>query len=190
MNPCGTNPELTTEQGKGEKEHRAMTITLTNEQARHLTLEAQSAEDIMTPHVTAIEQTASINEAVRLLADKGFSGLPVVDAGGQAVGVLTRADIVAHDCEGAEDLSAPQAGDPLYRVARKAPRRTDDDQPAKERVKDIMNPVIFSVARDTPVNIVVDAMLGLNVHRLFVTDSNETVVGVISTLDILRHLKR
>jgi CBS domain-containing protein len=35
---------------------------------------------------------------------------------------------------------------------------------------------------------VVEDMLGLKVHRLFVVDGNGILVGVISALDVLRHL--
>ena len=36
---------------------------------------------------------------------------------------------------------------------------------------------------------VVSDMLGLHVHRLFVVDAAGVLVGVISTMDVLRHLK-
>jgi len=53
-----------------------------------------------------------------------------------------------------------------------------------------MTPVVFSVARDTPANLVVDALLSMGIHRIFVTDEAGEVIGVISTTDILRYLRR
>ena len=32
-------------------------------------------------------------------------------------------------------------------------------------------------------------MLGLRVHRLFVVDKDSTLVGIITTMDVLKHLK-
>jgi len=48
--------------------------------------------------------------------------------------------------------------------------------------------VVFSVTPDTPSRQVVEEMLRLLVHRLFVVDRAGVLVGVISTIDILRGL--
>jgi len=48
---------------------------------------------------------------------------------------------------------------------------------------------LFSVRTDTPADKVIEQMLALNVHRLFVVDAANVLVGVISALDIVRHLR-
>jgi CBS-domain-containing membrane protein len=53
-----------------------------------------------------------------------------------------------------------------------------------------MTPVVFSVTPDTPAPEVVRQMLDWNVHHLFVIDNSQVLVGVISTLDVLKHLHR
>src|SRR5437868_3767311 len=67
------------------------------EAAPRLVLEAGTAADLMTPNPVSIRDTATLAEAVSLLTDKGISGAPVIDDAGRPVGVLSRADIVAHD---------------------------------------------------------------------------------------------
>jgi CBS domain-containing protein len=52
-----------------------------------------------------------------------------------------------------------------------------------------MTPVVFSVSPEAPARRVVGDMLGLKVHRLFVVGSDGVLVGVISALDVLRHLR-
>ena len=47
-------------------------------------------------------------------------------------------------------------------------------------VCDIMTPVVFSVLPDTSVEQVIEDMLGLKVHQLFVVDRDGILVGVIS----------
>ncbi len=56
------------------------------------------------------------------------------------------------------------------------------------RVRDVMTPVVFTVGLRTPAAKVVEQMLSLRVHRLFVVDDDLALVGVVSTLDVLRHL--
>ena len=56
-------------------------------------------------------------------------------------------------------------------------------------VADLMTPAVFSVSEDTPVQRVISDMVGLRVHRLFVVDKDGTLVGIITTMDVLKHLK-
>ena len=56
------------------------------------------------------------------------------------------------------------------------------------RVRDIMTPVVFSVTPETPARKVVEDMLALKVHRLFVVSSDGVLIGVVSALDVLKHL--
>jgi CBS domain-containing protein len=52
-----------------------------------------------------------------------------------------------------------------------------------------MTPAVFSVAPDAPARRVVGDMLALRVHRLFVSDTSGVLLGVISALDVLNHLR-
>jgi CBS domain-containing protein len=52
-----------------------------------------------------------------------------------------------------------------------------------------MTPVVFSVSPKTPAHKVVEQIVDLKVHRLFVVDDDGILVGVISALDILRRLE-
>jgi CBS-domain-containing membrane protein len=57
------------------------------------------------------------------------------------------------------------------------------------QVRDIMTPVVFTVLLDAPARQVVEQMLSLKVHHLFVVDEDRALVGVISSLDVLRRLR-
>jgi predicted transcriptional regulator len=156
----------------------------------HLRLEAQTAEDMMVRHVVGINQDWTVQEAAELLTERGISGAPVLDESGRAIGVVTRADIVAHNSGPVQFLSGLKVRPSNVRLqaVKVEPETTPAADAPEKRVRDIMNPVVFSVSRDTPARSVVDAMLCLGVHRLFVTDATDKVLGVISTLDILRRL--
>jgi CBS domain-containing protein len=52
-----------------------------------------------------------------------------------------------------------------------------------------MTPAVFSVAPDAPARRVIDDMVALKVHRLFVSDANGVLIGVISALDVLAQLR-
>jgi CBS domain-containing protein len=153
---------------------------------RHLTLEATTAADLMTPDVVSIKEGATIPEAVALLTEKGLGAVPVMGEDGRPVGVLSRTDIVAYDC--GEYGSGGAEPEPDITWDGKQSRVISVEEVGTPLVRDIMTEVVFSVAPETPAATVIDAMLTLGVHRLYVTGPEGEVRGVVSTTDVLRHL--
>jgi CBS domain-containing protein len=141
-----------------------MNTALSQELPPHLALEERTAAELMTPNPVSIREAATVREAVELLTRRGISGAPVIDHAGRPVGVISRADILVHD------------------------RETADPAADSERVRDIMTPAVFCVGPNAPASRVVRELLDLKVHRLFVVDDRGTLIGVISVLDMLRHL--
>jgi CBS domain-containing protein len=154
---------------------------------------AETAADLMMPNPISIRENATLREAVALLTDKGFSAAPVIDDAGRPVGVLSRSDILVHDREKV-DYVEPEPefyhkGDLVTRSGESLRGGFQVEKVDRTLVSDLMTPAVFSVAPDTPAPQVIDQMLGLKVHRLFVVDPGGILVGVISVLDILRHLR-
>jgi CBS-domain-containing membrane protein len=159
-----------------------------------LALAAKTAADLMTPNVVTIPVSATVPEAVTLLAEKNLRAVPVLDETGTPVGVLSRTDIVLHDCKQYEHLQPGREyckqNNFILRLRETVPNVYAVERARVARVRDIMTPVVFSVAAYAPVSTVVDALLALMVHQLFVTAEDGRVVGVISATDVLRHLHR
>jgi CBS domain-containing protein len=132
-----------------------------------LTLWAETAADLMMPNPMSIRADATVREAIEVLTDHGFSAAPVIDEAGRPLGVISRADILVHDREKGAEQGAV------------------DTTP----VRDIMTPAVFSVRPGTPAAGVIEQMVELKVHRLYVVEEDGTLVGVITTLDVLRHLR-
>jgi CBS domain-containing protein len=158
---------------------------------RRLTLKALTAADLMTGQVVSIEETAPLREAVATFVDRGISGAPVINDAGRPVGVISLSDIVIHDRNSVtyarpaaefftrSDLRA-EFGEDVGGFQVEAVDRT--------LVRDVMTPTVCAVRPDTPVYEVIQEMVLLHVHRLFVTDRDGVLVGVISMTDVLRHL--
>lgn len=147
-----------------------------------LMLCADTAADLMSPNPISIRSDATVRELVVLLTDKGISAAPVIDEAGHPVGVVSLADVVAHDRESLPPYySEPYAGG--------QPPSGPHAAAGETLVRDIMTPILFSVRPDTPAARVVEEMLAMKVHRIFVIDETGILVGVVSTLDVLRHLQ-
>jgi len=132
---------------------------------RPLALKAKTAAELMSANPVSINQDAPLEEAVGFLSLRGFSAAPVIDDGGRPVGVISRSDIAAY---------TRASGGNLHPACL---------------VKNVMSPVVYSLPPDAPAHRVVTDMVGLNVHRLFIVDATGVLIGVVSALDVLRHLE-
>jgi CBS domain-containing protein len=168
-----------------------MNEPLFTEASPRLTLAARAASDLMTPSPVSLREGASVQEAVALLTDRGFSAAPVIDEAGRPVGVLSRADIVVHHRESGWQRSVPdyyEGESPDAGCGGACPTGFQVARPDLTRVRDIMTPVVFAVAPDASARRVVEDMVALKVHRLFVVGTDGVLTGVISALDVLKHL--
>jgi CBS domain-containing protein len=153
-----------------------------------LVLEARTAADLMSPNPVSLRSAATVQEAVAMLTDRGYSAAPVIDAAGRPVGVLSRTDLLVHEREQTHHATMSWDADlesPMTPVHQGFSVEVVDPT----RVRDIMTPVVFTVSLQAPAGEAVEQMLALKVHQLFVVDEAGALVGVISALDVLRHLR-
>ena len=170
-----------------------MTATSAKPDLAPLRLHAVLAEDVMTPNPVSIREELTVHEAVVFLTERRISAAPVINEAGRPVGVVSEADILRHDREHADHLYwLPQkevdreltlpSGEHL------SGKSFEVEVPDVTRVKDIMNPVVYAVRRQTHIHEVVRQLTERRIHRLFVVDEDNSLVGVITTLDILSRL--
>jgi CBS domain-containing protein len=129
----------------------------------HRPARVATAADLMTRNPLSVNEAATLRDAALFLTTKDISAAPVINEAGRPVGVISLADIV-------RSVHASEVSDTLLPLT----------------VREAMTPVVFFVRPDTPVGSVVRDLLDCSVHRLFVVDDNEVLIGVISTLDLLR----
>jgi CBS domain-containing protein len=120
--------------------------------------------DLMTPDPVSIEADAPLIRAENILRDLGVGGLPVVNASGALVGVLSRTDLLAARWDEGLSLSWPGL-----------------------RVRYLMT----SPGITAPVSMSVRDAAGLmerhGIHRLIIIgEDGRTPVGIFSTSDMVR----
>jgi acetoin utilization protein AcuB len=157
-----------------------------------LSLGEKTAADLMTPNPHSLRDSATIKEAVVFLTDKGYSAAPVIDHRGQPVGVLSRSDLLTHQREN------PQFARPIPEFYSRSDLAMENGERLPEGfqveatdvtpIRELMTPVVFSVTPDATARRVVEDMVAWKIHRVFVVESDGVLVGVISAIDVLRHL--
>jgi CBS domain-containing protein len=151
-----------------------------------LILTAQTAEELMAPNPISLRANATIPEALALMTDRGFSAAPVIDEAGRPIGVLSRTDVLVHE---REQVRHALPVEDVYAEGRRSRHEGISIEIADSTpVSDIMTPTIFTVNVNTSAAVVDKPMCDLKVHQLFVVDDDDSLVGVISALDIVRSL--
>jgi CBS domain-containing protein len=155
-------------------------------------LDAATAADLMSSNPVSLAASATVKEAAAFFADNDFSAAPVIDEAGRPVGVLSQSDIVRYDREKVEYVSA----DPEYYALTDLSQCSAEALPTgfevvdvdSTQVRNIMTPLLFSVLPETAATQVIEDMLAHKIHRLFVVGGDGVLVGIISAIDVLRHL--
>ncbi len=156
-----------------------------------LTAKTLTARDIMTAHVIMAQDDMTTGELANLLLDHEITGAPVQDDRGRLVGVVSLADVVRNGSN-EESLDTDRSNPDFFvrgweeRVDPSEIRRLVSDRD-RTLVRDLMTPTVYTVGEDTSVSEIADTMLSAHIHRLLVT-RGDTVVGIVSTTDMLRAL--
>jgi len=155
-------------------------------------LAAATAADLMTPNPISVQGNTSIRQATRFLINNAFSAAPVIDEAGKPIGVLSQTDLLIHKREaiatpaGAEFYAKDEIDDDAADLISKAAESLELDAAC---VRDVMTPIVLSVAPTTGAGKVIEQLLNQRVHRLFVVDDAGVLIGLVSTIDILKKLR-
>lgn len=117
---------------------------------------AVRARDLMTAPVPTLPEDASVSVARALIRLRGFRHVPVVSPHGEAVGMLSDRDLFR---EGADPTGL---------------------------VRDVMRSDLLVATVDTPVRDLARVMVHERVGALPIVDDDRSVVGIVTTTDLLR----
>ncbi len=142
----------------------------------------QRVNEVMTRDVFAVAPDTSLETAARMLAQKRISGAPVID-GRHVVGVVSANDLVDPDA----DVSGVPGFPLYYRVSDGLAEEMGDHVRLRPgRVMEVMTPGALTIDANATVVEAAARMLQLGVHRLLVVRDDDELVGVVSTVDLLR----
>jgi CBS domain-containing protein len=169
-----------------------MATTLNHKVRAPLILHASIAADVMTANPLSIREEASVREAITFLTDRRISAAPVINEAGRPVGVISEADILRYEREHVEHLHPVPDYYLRSELTLPSGERLPDEFEVEvgddSAVSDFMNPVIYSVTPETSVEDVVHQLVTRRIHRLFVVDDDGSLIGVVTTLDLLRRI--
>lgn len=141
------------------------------------------ARDVMTQPVISVDADAPINLAIRLLLQKKISGLPVVDATGNLVGVVTEGDFLRRAETGTQHTQ------PRWLEFLMGPGLLADQyvKAHGRKVGEVMTRDVKTVDEATQLEDIVALMERNNIKRVPVLRGKK-LVGIVTRANLLRAL--
>ena len=134
-----------------------------NESSSRLSFDHLVVADVMTVDPVTVSVEATVETAEQLLAAYRISGLPVVDANGHLVGVLSRTDLLLEGGSGLSQLLRGRA--------------------SGLRVGELMSSPPITVGLSATLADAARMMRDERVHRLVVVNEHDEPIGVLSATD-------
>ncbi|WP_448206280.1 CBS domain-containing protein [Azospirillum sp. sgz302134] len=142
------------------------------------------AADIMTRQVITIDPDSTVADAAKRMLENRISGLPVCDASGRLLGVISEGDLLRR----AETGTVRRASWWLAMLAGGAPTQASDYAKSHgRRVHDVMSSNVVSVSEDAALDEVVRLMESNRIKRVPVLRDGK-LVGIISRANLLHVL--
>jgi CBS domain-containing protein len=139
------------------------------------------AHQIMTRPVITVSPETRIVEAANIMLQRHVSGLPVVDAAGKLVGIVSEGDLIRRPEIGTQKKRARWLG------FLTGPGKLAEDFVHEQgrKVGEVMTGSPLTVTEDTPLADIADLMEKNNVKRLPVMRA-DTLVGIVSRANLLQ----
>jgi CBS domain-containing protein len=141
--------------------------------------------DVMTESVLSVTPDAPLKEVARLLIERRISGMPVVDASGSVVGVISEGDLLVRE----QGREAIRRG-PLARLFGESAETRNLMAKAEARTAgDAMTSPAITVDASTPIEAAAALMIERQVNRLPVVTEGR-LVGIVTRADLVRSFAR
>lgn len=147
-----------------------------------------TAKEIMTRDVRSVVLGTSIEDLARLFEETRYNALPVVDADGKLVGVVSQNDLVERD----KPLHIPTVisiFDWVLYLESEQKFIDDVKRMAARTVDEVYSTQVETCTPDTPVNDIAALMSTKKAYLIPVLDGDK-VVGVVARLDIIRSMSK
>ena len=138
--------------------------------------------EVMTRDVIAIPQYATVYQAWKLMIEKAVKALPVTNAAGEVVGILTDEDLTER-AGIRQRLSIALRLDPAE--VRQELRALEE---STQTVAEVMTSPVITTAASDNLGFATALMTRHNLKRLPVVDEKGRLSGILSRLDVLRQV--
>ena len=143
--------------------------------------------EVMTPDPVTVSAETGVEELVRLLGEHDLPGVPVVNAAGHVIGMVTESDLVITDDDG-DDLHIPHYIELMGGLIPLEPLRKFEERlkkAAAATVDDMMTKPAVAVEADDPIRKAA-RLIAESGHNRLPVEEDGRLVGIVTRADVLR----
>lgn len=144
-------------------------------------------KDLMTPNVITVIEDDTVEKCANLLSTYDLSGLPVLDNDGRVQGIITEGDLIRR----ASRIQGPAYLELLGGIIYLDNPNTFLDQVKQSMgsfASNVMSKNVVTVKPNTEIEDAATLLVKHQIKRLPVVNPDQTLVGIVSRKDIMRHL--
>jgi len=145
----------------------------------------KTVADIMSREPILARPEMPLNEAIKILAEKRISGLPVVNEAGKLVGVISETDLMWKET-GATPPAYIMLLDSVIYLQNPAKYERDLHKVLGQTVGEVMSGNPVTIDPDKSLQEAARLMHERKIHRLPVLDDREQLIGILTRGDIVR----
>jgi len=142
----------------------------------------------MTKEVTSVTVSTPVSRVAELLFDGNLTGMPVLDAGGHVIGIITEYDLMSRQ----EHIHIPSYVKLLSQFKVAGDKRTvkgEIDKILSLKASDVMSKPVVTISPETEVSEAARIFSEEHINPLPVVDRNGKLAGIISRADIVKLFK-
>ncbi len=144
----------------------------------------QRVKQVMVTDVVAVSPTDTLNEALTIMVENRVSALPVTDGKDRCLGVISATDLLGLTKDLGDELNALSHIGGLARSL--LVEKLSESDLLTQPVQGLMTEQVVKIGPDDTLAKAASLLVRNHIHRLAVVDHGNHVLGVLSTMDILR----
>ena len=146
---------------------------------------SKTVAQIMTTEPITVTPKTSLTEAIKILAERQISGLPVVDNSGELVGIISETDLTWQET-GVDTPPYIMFLDSVIYLQNPTKHDREVQKALGQTVGDAMSDRPATITGDRPVREAARIMHEKKVRQLPVVDDDDRLIGIITQGDVIR----
>jgi CBS domain-containing protein len=145
----------------------------------------KTVADVMSRNPVVVQRETSLTEAIKILAERRISGLPVVDDSGKLIGIISETDLMWQET-GVTPPAYIMFLDSVIYLQNPATYERDLHKALGQTVGEVMSKDPITISPDKSLRDAARLMHDKHINRLPILDSEGQVIGILTRGDIIR----
>ena len=135
----------------------------------------KSVAEVMTRDPITVKTETPLRDTIKIMAEKGISGLPVVDDTGKLIGIISETDLMWQQA-GVTPPAYFMIFDSVIYLTNPADYQRDLHKALGQTVGEVMSEKPITISPDKPLREAAKLMRDRKIHRLPVLEDRKSVV--------------